>query len=53
MHLCAATNASDPKAWDVVLTENQQVLDEDGKFVNLMSISLLRIFVCPRRPKNC
>lgn len=31
---CAATNASDPKAWDVVLTENQQVLDEDGKFVN-------------------
>ena len=31
---CAATNASDPKAWDVVLTENQQVLEEDGQFLN-------------------
>jgi hypothetical protein len=31
---CAASNAADPKAWDVVLSESQQVLDEDGQFVN-------------------
>jgi len=31
--VCAASNASDPKAWDVVLTENQQALEEDGQFL--------------------
>lgn len=31
--LCAVADACEPKAWDVVLTENQQELDTHGHFV--------------------